>query len=182
MAWPSPQGPTCPGLRPGETNVDQSVWSLRRLGPGWPHALDEVIRHRTGVTSRRASLRVSSAAKSRSLVDVSMAPDAQYRANQVLTALLALLVLGNFVTQPLGLAAEWTDGRRFAEGLVGPVVGMSYAGWMLGEARRLTRTPPAPGGRRRRRVDLAFIMAMAATGLATEAVVLPPGIVASMYN
>src|SRR5664280_2616546 len=182
MAWPSPQGPTCPGLRPGETNVDQSVWSLRRLGPGWPHALDEVIRHRTGVTSRRASLRVSSAAKSRSLVDVSAAPDAQFRADQVLTALLALIVFGNFVTQPLGLTAEWLDGRQLVAALVGPLVGAWYGAWLLREARSSTDQSGTPTRRRRPSADLVFIVAMAAAGLATEAVVLPPLVAASMSN
>ena len=106
----------------------------------------------------------------------------QVRAEQVLTTLLALIVLGNFVTQPLSLAAEWAGSRYAAAGLAAPVVGLSYGAWLLREAKRPTRASETADWGAGRSPDVAFIVLMAGVGLAIEAVVFTPLVDASMNN
>jgi hypothetical protein len=107
---------------------------------------------------------------------------ARLRAEQVLTRLLSLIVFGNFITQPLSIAAEWAGSRYSVEGLGAPVIGLSYGAWLLRKARRCPRSFGNASWRRGWSPDLAFIVLIAGAGLALEAVVFTPSVAASMNN
>ncbi|MDT5014615.1 MAG: hypothetical protein QOD39_775, partial [Mycobacterium sp.] len=100
---------------------------------------------------------------------------AQLRAERVLVNLLALLVFGHFVTQPLAVAVEWRDSRYPLVALFVPAVGLVYGLWLLREAGR-------SDCRERRSVDVVFIALICAAGLATEVVVSTPLVAASMTS
>jgi hypothetical protein len=100
---------------------------------------------------------------------------AQLRAERVLVNLLALLVFGHFVTQPLAVAVEWRDSRYPLVELFVPAVGLVYGLWLLREAGR-------SDCRERRSVDVVFIALICAAGLATEVVVSTPLVAASMTS